>query len=328
VDTAVTIDIFFPPDCGFPPGPVLGIPIFVAEMSISTTISIEPIGTEVVCSSPSFHEFSGRIRLDVVEAGTFDPNTDNNSMQDQDAVAVIGDADLKITSVSLDAPATAIVGQPFQIEVTAVAHNNGPFGPANADVFVELGVPDDCTMSPDQVQIRTGVPLIVSVSEPTVMEWTVTCTEPGEQEYAARAAAVLDELHVVDPTGTNNSAMGSTTVTKGEPEVTPTPTPPTTPTPTPTPEPPTPTPEPPTPTPTPTPEAPTPTPTPTALPEEQTPEPSPSPTALPDVFPPTGGGGSDGGAGMPWTLLVLAGAALIGVAHWFLRRDQRTSVRS
>jgi len=317
--------------------------VIEGDILLDMSVAYETIKTwEVVCSDTSFHNFAGFARAFITSEGLIDTNLDNNSgLPKEVTTKIIADADLKISSVSIEMPSDAAAGEAFDVDVTAVVHNNGPFTPADANVVLDLDLPAGCSATtPGTAEFSAS--LALSVADPINHSWSVTCDAPGIFEIGVDATIVSTDRHQTDNNDENNSGRDDGTVTIPTPPVLPDPpttappttppetTPPTepptvTPTPTPTPtEPPTETPEPTTP-PTTEPPEPTPTPSPVVLPETATPEPSPdaSPDASPTpaVFPPTGGEPLSTN-GFALGLLLLLGGVLVAGGAWIAWRNQ------
>ena len=203
----ITPTVMGPPDCtivpngGNPTGATL-------PMSVPTPI------TElfnVTCSQPSSHQFAVNncIKLNP-SSGLTDPNPGNDCWTTQLVnVNIIGQSDVKVQSVVLAAPPSANTGSPFPVTATANVHNNGPSGPTNIDTTFTLTLPGDCsTVSPNPTTIQ-NTPVGVSVVASIGPSWTVTCSNPSSHNFTATASAAIDQLHVTDPNGANNSGTSS-----------------------------------------------------------------------------------------------------------------------
>jgi hypothetical protein len=55
-----------------------------------------------------------------------------------DSTAVTATADLSVATPTIDAPDSATTGSPFNVSVSAVVHNAGPFTPVNANLAIDL----------------------------------------------------------------------------------------------------------------------------------------------------------------------------------------------
>jgi hypothetical protein len=162
----------------------------------------------VNCSQPSDHGFSAAASVTVTGLAD-ETNFANNGPINQPAnVAIVGDADPKITAVTVSAPADAATGGPFTVTVEATLHNNGPITPVNADVTFDLTVPAGCTRDPDTTQLSDDVSLAQSAAVLEQRSWTVTCTTTGIKTFDGSASLALDQLHTTDSNGTNNNGQG------------------------------------------------------------------------------------------------------------------------
>jgi hypothetical protein len=97
----------------------------------------------------------------------------------------------------------------FPVGASANLHNNGPTGPTNVDTTFTLNLPGDCSsITPNPVTIQNSV---VGVSAVTAVGpgWVVTCTNPSAHSFTANASTAIDQLHVTDPNGGNNSGVSA-----------------------------------------------------------------------------------------------------------------------
>jgi len=159
----------------------------------------------VTCTSQSGHLFSGSVSVTLDQLHVSAPNTGNNSGGGDDTTIVFASADVKVTSITVDSPATASLGTPFTVTVDTILHNNGALTPVNADFSVDLTVPGDCTRLPNGAQTANDLSLALSTPNNQSQSWTVTCTAGGAHLFSATATVTLDMLHVNDPNGTNNT---------------------------------------------------------------------------------------------------------------------------
>jgi hypothetical protein len=127
-------------------------------------------------------------------------------------MTVTDTADLKIVSMTVDAPAQADVGVPFPVTINEVLHNNGPYGPANATVSFSLSAPADCVLNPPGAQSQNLV-LAVSQAVNVSATWSVTCSTSSNHEFNATNTLTLNPtLHVSDPSPASATASATTAV--------------------------------------------------------------------------------------------------------------------
>ncbi|HET9477640.1 MAG TPA: thrombospondin type 3 repeat-containing protein [Dehalococcoidia bacterium] len=145
---------------------------------------------------------------------------DGSVAVDVNCPAQIENADLEVSGVTLTSAASAVAGAPFTVTGGITIHNNGPFGPVNADVAYDLRLPSGCSSSSPATGIAQDVSLAVSasVSAPAGgLNWTVTCTMPGSQRLTLDAEVALDVAAVSDGlTGNNSSSAVADTVVTAE----------------------------------------------------------------------------------------------------------------
>ena len=204
-DIEIDIDLAIPADCTRVPNSnqtesFLNVPASQSRISTRTWT--------VNCTQPSDHAFSASASVAVT--GLADESTPgNNGPINQPAnVAIVGEADPKITAVSVSAPAGAATGGPFTVTVEATLHNNGPITPVNADVTFDLIVPANCSRNPNNTQLANDVSLAQSAAVQEQRSWTVTCTTTGIKTFNGSASLALDQLHTTDSNLTNNSGQG------------------------------------------------------------------------------------------------------------------------
>jgi hypothetical protein len=201
-----TITLAAPPDCSAPANPrtVLGI-----ALPVSAATALPTQTFSVTCSDKSFHDFSADVALSPPLHVT-DPDGGNNATTGGPlTVPVIGPADVKVSSVSVGGPPQAFANTPFNVTTTLTAHNNGSFGPANTDLSATLTLPPDCSTTDPNPATAQDVPLPVSTSTPVGVSWSVTCTNQSFHSFSASGSITVDDLHVTDPNGANNSAQSA-----------------------------------------------------------------------------------------------------------------------
>ncbi len=205
---SASVMLNLPADCTTPTNPlVVGVTLAV---SVATALPTQTF--PVTCTDRSNHDFTAMVTL-TGPLHVNDPDGGNNSTTSvQSTVPVFDVADLKVTSVTTGVPVSANVGVPFNVAATVNVHNNGPFGPANADVTATLSLPADCTpaeANPQTVQ-DTSVPF--SAVTPVVITWSVTCTLQSSHTFSSSGTVTLDQFHVSDPVAGNNSGASANAI--------------------------------------------------------------------------------------------------------------------
>jgi len=159
------------------------------------------------CTNHCTHNFQFTNTLAVTTVGVVDPTPANNTnIQTAFSTNVIREADLQVTSVTVDAPASAAVSGAFDVTVTANVTNNGPGGPATANATLDLTMPGGCTRVPNTTQVAALTDL---GSSSAIRTWSVTCTTIGSKTFDGSGSAALNTLHLTDSTSGNNTGNGS-----------------------------------------------------------------------------------------------------------------------
>jgi len=121
-------------------------------------------------------------------------------------------ADLKIVSMYLNNPPPSIaMSQDVQIDVVKVIHNNGPYGPVNAQTTKSATAPPNCTVSPTaHVEVISNIPVSVDLTlhEPFVIH----CYAPSFHTFSFDNIIEVTTPNVTDPVPGNNSAHTELTV--------------------------------------------------------------------------------------------------------------------
>jgi len=208
VDTTFTLNL--PGDCST--GSANPATVQDTSLAVSTAVPTAPVSWSVTCTSPSSHVFTVTAVAAIDQQHVSDPNGANNSANDIANTAVTSTADLKVSSVTVTAPVSTSVGTIFVTTVTATVHNNGAQTPVNADATIGLSVPADCTATPTGGQDQQNVPLVMSTAANLAATWNVSCTESSNHLLDGTASVVVDELHVSDANGANNSGNANITM--------------------------------------------------------------------------------------------------------------------
>jgi len=207
VNTDTTLDLTVPVDCSRTPNGTQTVQDTALAPSVSAPVSAT---WSVSCSSGSNHSFNGSAAAAVDQLHVSDPSPGNNSGGGGATTAITAQADLKVSSVSVTAPATVATGTPFNVTVSASLHNNGTVT-VNADANLSLGVPSDCTKTPGTAQVVDNTALAASTSTPVSAVWSVTCNSPSSHQFNGNATVAPDQLHIADPTPANDGNSGSAT---------------------------------------------------------------------------------------------------------------------
>jgi hypothetical protein len=167
------------------------------------------------CSGPSTH--GPFIFQNVVsgpkDAHVSDPNAGNNTARSELTVDAIAYADLKVTAQYVENQPTEIpVSGDVAIVLIKVLHNNGPWGPVNAQTETDVTAPPDCTVSPGtHIQRFWNLPVSVDIlhHEPFVIH----CSEPSQHTFEFDDVVHLtDDPHIRDVVPGNDGKITNFTV--------------------------------------------------------------------------------------------------------------------
>jgi hypothetical protein len=160
----------------------------------------------VVCTQPSLHPFVFTNEVTVADGPIDDVDVTNNSVQLSYDVEVWADADLTLASVKLDCGDTMDVGAEFTCTATGDIANQGPFGPVNVELQLELDPPTDCAVAAPVVvrfnDVEAGS--AVGFSE----AWTTSCDRRSLHEFELIASIAAIDPHIRDDA--SNSAVVAT----------------------------------------------------------------------------------------------------------------------
>jgi hypothetical protein len=140
----------------------------------------------------------------------WDANSLNNIEKNKPDVTVNALADVKKISFNVTGPATIPVGVSVPVTVSAVLHNNGPYGPVDVSDAILAFAPADCSVTPGNVVQARSLP--VSVDVPLSATFNIVCTKPSAHTFNFTDNLTLTTVHVVDPNPGNNTATDSLTV--------------------------------------------------------------------------------------------------------------------
>jgi hypothetical protein len=204
VDAALTVDLNLPTDCTASVTPTIQSPV---QLATSTDTPIATATWTVSCTDPSDHVFAADVSAVVDEevVHVIDPDSSNNSDSGEDTTAVTAEADLKVVEVTITAPEAVGVNEAFDVSAAATLHNNGPFGPVNADATITLDVPTGCTAASDAAVTVLDIALAVSTATAvTEQTWSVTCSDNATEDFSADVTLV-SAVHLTDPDDANDS---------------------------------------------------------------------------------------------------------------------------
>jgi hypothetical protein len=171
----------------------------------------------VHCFEYSNHQFEFCNVIGTIDTGFQDPTPGNNRLCENYIVVAYAETDVKTTGVSVDAPALAQAGEPFDVTVSATIHNNGPISPLEGEGGLGLAVPPGCTRDPDVTfQLVNPINLPMSVTVTIEKTWSITCAEPGIYNFVACGRAGPLTEHVRDSDRYNNFRYIEFTVEVGE----------------------------------------------------------------------------------------------------------------
>jgi hypothetical protein len=162
------------------------------------------------CSTPSSHQFVASASVAVTGLAEETNPLNNGPIQASQLVAVQAQADPAVTGVTANSPADAATGEPFTVTVSGTVHNLSGFTPVNVDTVFNLAVPAECSRTPDSAQTVQDTALTVSTSVVLGQSWTVSCTTVGIKTFNASVTVGIDQLHVTDIDGANNTGQAQT----------------------------------------------------------------------------------------------------------------------
>ncbi len=197
VDVSVSDTVTAPPDCTVTPttdDPTLA----TLHVSVSTHVTAQ---FQVVCTSPSFHDFSVETCISISGPGVNDPDPGNDCHTASVTIGLASEADVRMTGFTFSCgDDTVDANTVFTCQADATVHNDGPAGPVNADVdFQLLFTHPDCAVAPGLLQTADDLSLAVSVSQTVSRSWSVSCADAAFVSLFGRARVVVDQLHRVDP---------------------------------------------------------------------------------------------------------------------------------
>ena len=117
-----------------------------------------------------------------------DPTPGNNSAETSLDVAVIANADVKISGQTLvSPPSTLNVSESVDVTLRKTLHNNGGYGPVDVSINASAVAPAGCTATPKTNPTSASLPVSTAVTVDEV--WTLHCTAPSTHAFT------LQQLH-------------------------------------------------------------------------------------------------------------------------------------
>ncbi len=155
------------------------------------------------CYQPSFHTFLFENFIGPSDPHVTDPVPGNDYAGIPYTVAVVADADVKITSQGVSGPASVNPGQPFTITLDKTLHNNGPSDPVDVSITTTINPPPDCTVSADPLNPTSAV-LQASVPEVVTETFDASCNSPSLHVFSIENCIDPTDQHIGDPAQGNN----------------------------------------------------------------------------------------------------------------------------
>jgi hypothetical protein len=214
VNVDLSVGLSVPQGCSVAEPTSLNIQDVSLDMSTNVTVTGAPLSWTATCNVADGVQFTltGNLTLDT--PGTTDPSSANNTGTGQTVVAVNAVADVEVVSLAITAPANKTVGTGFNIGVSAVLQNNGPYGPVSADGQFFLTAPASCTILPP-AGARSVFDVQLTSSPTTVPPedgWIVVCSQPGTYTFTANTSFHLDQDNVTDSNTSNEAASAQASV--------------------------------------------------------------------------------------------------------------------
>jgi len=171
------------------------------------------------CTNPSSHSINVTADATLSDPHISDPNSNNNTNGAAAAFNSIAQADLKITSaVAQDdipaTPGTQILIGPLNptgsgsIQLSETIHNNGPFGPVNAQITRSTANPSDCNAvatSPASVTNLQVSGVSQTASSTVNLNWLDIKKPPYSCNATITQSIAVTTQHVEESDGSNNS---------------------------------------------------------------------------------------------------------------------------
>jgi hypothetical protein len=132
--------------------------------------------------------------------------------------------DVKVTDLTVNAPASATGGVQFTVSSMASLHNNGPAGAVNVDTTFTLTLPPGCVAPTNQLVVTVpNRSLPASTGVGISRSWGVVCS-PGKYTFNVTAGTVISPGQPWSDSNTaNNSDSGIDSVIVAAPSPSPSP---------------------------------------------------------------------------------------------------------
>jgi hypothetical protein len=183
------------------------------------TITMGPGEVAVYNLTAVLHCFEKSLHTDAFELSVgaaplppvWDGITPNNIEKNKPDVTVFAKADLKVVSYYVASPPTDIdVSADVPIDLVTVIHNNGPFGPVDAEVSWLASADPGCEITPTSDEQTVSVPTNVDIV--LHQAFSIHCSASSTHSFYFAAEATILAEHVIDQVPSSNSAANTLTV--------------------------------------------------------------------------------------------------------------------
>ena len=187
------------PDCEVTPDlhveQILNVPV---NQDVTHT---EPF--TVHCSKPSEHTFTFDNVISIKNPHVTDPNGGNNAAHTEWTVPAIAQADLKILDQrTVDWPSDIDVSENVVVTLETDVHNNGSYGPVEAEFEGWLAPPSECTIVSGPISQQ--VVLAAGETQTIQQQFTIHCSERCLHTWRFHNRITAKDPHIHDPQPDNN----------------------------------------------------------------------------------------------------------------------------
>jgi len=187
------------PDCEVTPGVHI-------EQIHDVPVSLDVTHTEpftIHCSEPSEHTFTFDNVISIKDPHVTDPNSANNTAHTDWTIPAIAQADLKILAQrTVDWPSNIDVSEDVVVTLETDVHNNGPYGPVEAEFEGWIEAPTDCIVLPSPTSQQ--VVLAADETQTIEQEFTIHCATHCLHTWWFHNRITVKDPHVLDPQPANN----------------------------------------------------------------------------------------------------------------------------
>ncbi|UCH87408.1 MAG: hypothetical protein JSU97_03185 [Dehalococcoidia bacterium] len=187
------------PDCQVTPG------VHVEQIH-NVPVSVDVTHTEpftIHCHKPSEHTFTFDNVISVKDAHVTDPVNGNNTAHTDWTVPAIAQADLKIVDQRIvDWPSDIDVSENRVVILETDVHNNGPYGPVEAEFEGWLTPPSECTIVSGPISQQ--VVLDAGETQTIQQQFTIHCGERCLRTFTFHNRITAKEPHIHDPEPADN----------------------------------------------------------------------------------------------------------------------------